>query len=70
MSNTVKRQLQCELQPRTLRTRIEEAIRAAIGDTRQASTNVCTILEDEFGFAEDGHFDDDPELINMLLDRE
>lgn len=56
-------------QKQTLRLQIQAAIRAANGDTRQAAINVCALLEDEFDFAEEGHFDDDQELIKILLDR-
>ncbi|MBV8248466.1 MAG: hypothetical protein JO200_08435 [Comamonas sp.] len=56
-------------QEQTLRLQIEAAIKAAKGDTRQAAINVCALLEDEFDFGEEGHFDDDQELIEILLDR-
>jgi hypothetical protein len=58
-----------ELQVPTLRRMIEEAIKAAEGDERQASINVCTILQDEYDFGEEGYFDDDPELISVLTNR-
>ncbi|EES4593934.1 hypothetical protein [Klebsiella pneumoniae] len=54
----------------TVRQLIEDAITAAKGDVRQASVNVCAILEDKFGFGEEGHFDDDQELIDILIDRQ
>ncbi|WP_387492649.1 hypothetical protein [Photorhabdus sp. RM96S] len=70
MAPTSENLVQGELQAPTLRQQIETVIRAVKGDTRQASINVCTLLEDEFGFGEKGYFDDDPELINILLDRD
>ena len=60
---------QGDLAPPTLRFQILEAIRSAQGDACQASINVCALLEDEFGFGEEGYFDDDPALISILLDR-
>lgn len=61
----------CNSKPQgtTLRRIIEDAIKAAEGDERQASINVCAILQDEYDFGEEGYFDNDPELITVLTTR-
>lgn len=68
--NAPKDMIQDEPLAPTLRRQIEAAIRAAKGDVGKAAINVCALLEDVFDFGEEGHFDDDAELIEILLDRE
>lgn len=70
MTNKPANQGQSDLAPGKPRFQVEEAIRSAQGDTCRAAIEVCALLEDEFGLGEEGHFDDDPELISRLLNRQ
>ncbi|MDP5168540.1 hypothetical protein [Pseudomonas syringae] len=35
-----------------------------------AAVNICALLNDNFDFGEEGHFEDDPELIDILVNRD
>lgn len=49
----------------TLRKKIEQAI-ASCDDIEESAIAVCTLLEEEIGLSEDGWFDDDEVLQDLL----
>ncbi|ECZ2944981.1 hypothetical protein F7T25_15990 [Salmonella enterica] len=57
----------------TLRKQISDIIEQwedSPNGAAHAAANICTLLNDSFDFGEQGHFDDDPELIEILVNRD
>ncbi|HFE3443010.1 TPA: hypothetical protein ACF3I9_004477 [Klebsiella aerogenes] len=52
---------------KTLRQRIKEKILVA-SNNDEATINICKMLDEEFDLMENGWFDDDDEMMDILIE--